>query len=262
MIVHNKPTFNVKKALIIAGVVVVVLASVGVGGWSILAAGAETSFNNSLGDVKLALSTRLQTGQTELKTLVAAADDVKTAEYLKTLATDVDAQLEDLPTAQNVLGISLVNASRQEDRQALAQKIANLTVALRATSDLLTYERTVVEPLVSIQQLAGKDAAEQTKLAAGWADLVKQLQAMTPPEVAAQAHKALSEQVASTQVILAALPALYTKKDEAGFAAKSKELTAAIQNLQAMQSVFHDIEVASDKTLGETYQALQQHVAE
>jgi hypothetical protein len=249
-----------KKTVLISAASVIGVALIGVGGWSFAAIQAETSFAQGFVSTKQAIKSDLESVKQSIKSSITKADTAVTSKALKDSADMLLANLDTLPQPWEVLGISLVGQNRLDDKQALVSKVGALSDALKSGAEVLAYENQVLEPLLKVKSLTGRDLESQKTLAANWLTLLNQLKALSPPDIATAVHAGIIKEVSAIQTTLAALPALYEKKDEAGFKAKTTELQATIAQLQALQDVVQKLNAATDKSIGETYQSLDQAI--
>ncbi len=255
MKIHQVPIVS-KKAIIISIVCVVLVAMIVVGGWSFAAIQAESAFASGITSVRQQVKTELQTGQAEIKAASAKSDTKAVSNVLDSLANKLSSDAESAPEPGKVLGLSLVAQSKIDDKKALLEKVKTMSSALKFGSEVLAYENAVIEPLLQIKNLSGKNLEEQQALAAGWLTMLNQLKKITPPDIAVALHASIIKEVAATQATLALMPDLYKKKDQAGFTAKSKELQVAIARLQSLHDVVQKLNTATDKAIGDAYQAL------
>ena len=259
MKIRQTPVFN-KKAIIIALASVLLVALIIVGGWSFAAIQAESAFASGVASARQQLRNDLADTQTQLKAAVQKGDTGATGKVLSTQANRIVSDAESIPEAWDILGMPLVSQNKLKDRETLQAKAHDLSSALNTGAEILNYEHDVLEPLMAIKNLTGRDAKEQQALATGWQSLLDQLKKITPPSIAQQLHASILKIVGDTQAVLAQLPDLYQKKDEAGFAAKTQQLQSVIATLQNLGDVVKQLDTSADKTIGDAFQAFSSAV--
>lgn len=255
----NRPSIS-KKIIIIVIVCLLTLALIVVGGWSFVAIQAEADFSSGISKLRQQLKADLEKGSKDIKTASEKHDTVSMSQSLESLSNNLISDTQAAPEPWQLLGLSFVSQNRVDDKKSLLSKVDALTSALKSASDILEYENQVIEPLLSVKNLSGKTLKEQQSLAAAWLAMLDKLKKMTPPDVATQLHASIIKVVSDAQTILAAIPPLYEKKDQTGFAAKNAELQVVISKLQSLHEVVQKLDAATDKSVGEAYTALSKNV--
>ena len=245
-----------KKVTLISIISILAVALLAVGGWSFVAIQAESDFVSGISKLRQQLKTDLEKGSQVMKLASEKHDTAVMSKVLDSLSNRLDADIASAPEPWQVLDVSFVSQNKINDKNGLVDKVDALISALRSASRLLTYENQVIEPLLTVKNLTGKTLQEQQSLAAGWLDLLEKLKKITPPDTVSELHASIIKVVSDTQVILAAIPPLYEKKNQAGFTAKNAELQISITKLQSLHQAVRSVDAMIDKTAGEAYHTL------
>jgi uncharacterized protein with NAD-binding domain and iron-sulfur cluster len=246
-----------RKLLIIALGIALFVGVTCAGGWWYNAAQATTKYNEQKSAYITQARSELKAIGDEFKALAQQADTVKSIETLARLQTLIDAQVGKAPALPQLFGVTLTPVADSQVRADHIDRLIELKKTAGAARTFMAYQQQVSVILQSATTITGPNAAQQKALADAWAVMVTKLKEISlPSQEVASVHQQMIAAVEATQVTLATLPDLFTKKDIPGFAAKQKEVEAHITTLRSLGETVRTLAVTHDQAIARDFAEL------
>lgn len=237
-----------KKLVIIASSVTILLAGLAGGFWWYHSTTSQT-YHQAFSVQNTKAADALAKAETAFKQLKETPNNATALQVLQDLQTQLKQAVDGLPAPPTLLSMPILPAADLQKQANLQKAVADLKTDLAASAELLTYQNQVLEILKITEGKRGSNSAEQKTLADTWQTVIAKLQEITPPARVAQVHSQLIATVQSIQATLATLPALFDKKDTAGFAAKKTELQSKMSGLHSTADILVTLATETDHSI-------------